>query len=43
MDRMVCGGADYSVTEIGQTNMDALSALNQAFNDNPDKALASFD
>jgi len=28
MDRMVCGGADYSVSEFGLDNMDALSELN---------------
>jgi len=43
MDRMLCGGADYSVTMTGQTNMDVLSALNQSSNDNPDGALCSFD
>lgn len=43
MDKMIAGGADYSVSEIGQCNMDNLSALNQSYNDNPSKAMASFD
>jgi len=40
---MICGGADYSLNKVGQYTMEQTDILNLTSNNNPDKAVASYD